>query len=161
MKLVSEPASCEAPSVAFRFRTESQLDDSQLGLLNVIRHAVAGLTIAAPTEGRFRAVDVQTALAPRLERLEFTFSAGHNAFLDATGTAISVHGGRAYTNNEAVWRMIQLAGRPRVRAVVSVVPWTYKNGACSAKVEKQILELATNPGVAIDLDWAAQVPYRM
>lgn len=161
MKLVSEPTSCEAPRVAFRFRTESQLDDSQLRLLNVIRHEVAGLTISAPTDGKFRTVDVQTALAPGLERRGFTFIAGHNAFIDAAGTAITVHGGRAYTNNEAVWRMIQLAGRPRVRAVVSVVPWTYKNGACSTKVEEQIVEIAENPGVAIDLDWAAQAPYRM
>ena len=147
--------------MAFRFRTESQLGDAQFRLLQLIRHEVSSAPVVASSEGKFRTIDVQDAIAPALVRRGFEFSTGHGAFLDDAGTAVTVHGGRAYTNNEAVWRLIQLAGRPRLRAVVTVVPWTYKNGACAAKVEEQIIELSKNPGVAIDLDWAAHASYRM
>ena len=81
--------------------------------------------------------------------------------MDSTGTAITVHGGRAYANNEVIWRLLQLAGKPKTRAVIAVVPWTYKNGACATKVDEQVRELATNTGVALDLDWAAVASYRM
>ncbi|WP_338538361.1 hypothetical protein N5P18_00350 [Janibacter terrae] len=146
--------------MAFRFRTESQLDDAQLDLLQAIRHVVANATITPTTDGKFRTIDVQRSITPGLDDLGFEFHGGHGAFVNRSGAAITVHGGRAYTNNEVIWRVLQLAARPRTRVVVAVVPEIYKNGACATKVNEQIHELAMNTGVAVDLEWVAHAGYR-
>lgn len=143
------------------FKTERHLDGVQLALLQAIRRDAASISIPSAPSRKFRTVYVRDAIAALVARRGFALSEEDGVFLDSAGTAVTVHGGRAHANNEVVWRIAQLAGNPHVRAVVAVVPWIYKGSACANKVEKQIIELSENPGVAVDLDWAAHAPYQM
>lgn len=147
--------------MAFRFRTEAALGEPQRQALHAVRHDVASMDLVADPAGGIRTAQVREALEIPLAHRGFTFSEGHRAFVSPEGTAITIHGGRAFTNNEVVWQLLQLAGRPRTRAVIAVVPWTYKKGACATKVEQQLVDLSKNTGVAIDLDWAAHAAYRI
>lgn len=153
--------SCEARRMAFRFRTEADLSDSQRQVLHAVRHDVASMGLDADPTGGIRTARIREALENPLSSRGFTFSEGHRAFVNAEGTAVTIHGGRAFTNNEVVWQLLELAGRPRTRGVIAVVPWTYKQKACATKVEQQLVDLSKNTGVALDLDWAAHAAYRM
>lgn len=147
--------------MAFRFRTERHLDTSEAALLHALRFELSAVRPQMISGDRLKTTEIRDAMAPSLERRGFLFSDSHGAFVNTDGVALTIHGGRAFTNNEAVWRLLQLAGRPRTRAVVAVVPQTYKGGACASKVEQQLEELARNRGVAIDLAWAAHIAYKL
>lgn len=142
-----------------RFLTEPDLDASQARVLYSVRQSVASAMVHYETDGGVRTAAIRDAVAPGLERLGFSSSGIAGIFVDDGGTAVTVHGGRAYTNNEAVWRIIQLAGDSNVHAVVTAVPLVYKRGSCAPKVAEQIQELAANKGVELDLDWVAHAPF--
>lgn len=147
--------------MTFRFRTESHLDTTEAAVLHSLRADLQAMHATTAENERFSTADVRDAMTPVLELRGFTYTSKHGAFTDSTGVALTVHGGRAFTNNEVVWRLLQLAGAPAVRAVVAVVPHTYKGSACASKVEAQLEDLAKNPGVAIDIEWAAHIAYQM
>lgn len=147
--------------MTFRFRTEADLDRAEAAVLRSLRADLQAVDATAPEGERFSTSDIREAMAPALEIRGFAYDSTLSSFTDPRGVALTVHGGRAFTNNDVVWRLLQLAGAPGIRAVVAVVPHTYKGSACASKIQAQLEELATNPGVAIDIEWAAHIAYQM
>lgn len=141
-----------------QFATEADLDPAQANILRSIRGCVASAMLNFQPDGGVRAAAVRNAISPSLSQLGFSTGAA-GTLVDEMGTAVTVHGGRAYMNNEAVWRIIQLAGDPSIRAVITVVPRVYKGSACASKVAAQIKALSANEGVMVDLDWASYAPF--
>lgn len=147
--------------MTFRFRTESDLDPGEAAFLHSLRADLQAVHATAADGERFSTTDIRDAMTPALERRGFAYTSTSSSFTGPRGVALTIHGGRAFTNNDVVWRLLQLAGSPGVRAVVAVVPRTYKGSTCASKVEAQLEELAKNPGVAIDIEWAAHIAYQM
>lgn len=142
-----------------RFVTEADLNAAQARVLYSVRQSIASSMVHYEADGGVKTAVVREAITPGLERLGFSRTSTPGIYMDDEGTAVTIHGGRAHTNNEAVWRVIQLAGDPNVRSVVTAVPRVYKGGSCAPKVAEQIHELAANNGVGLDLVWVAHAPF--
>ncbi|MGN7246796.1 hypothetical protein ACTHQ1_03585 [Janibacter anophelis] len=147
--------------MALRFKTEQDLGSDQMSTLFALRQEVNAVDLTALAGDRLSTKGIRDAFTRGMARRGFTYDESLGAFIDARGVAITVHAGRAYTNNEVMWRLLQLAGEPRVRALIAVAPHVYKKGSCAPKVEQQLLEISRNPGLAIDLEWAAHVAYHL
>lgn len=77
----------------------------------------------------------------------------------ASGIAVSVQTGRAYTNNGALLAVLAAASHRPVDWLVIAVPDAYKGGAQAEPVVIQVRHLLRTRGITLDLDGVAIVPY--
>lgn len=133
--------------------------ETRLLLSRVSTALTNSLPQRAPDDGVHRS-DLLAHLGEPMRRLGF-LRGGAPADLHRPQlqTALAVYGGRAYTNNEVVWHLLNLAGREDIRSAVFVVPRTYKRSQCSDKVVGQLNDVAASRGITIDMDWVAVMPF--
>lgn len=133
----------------------------------------AGYKVAA--SAGIRTADVTAAIRGPLTGLGFTFPDGgielSTTMTDATGVvavdafdaqfgvSVHVHGGRARTNNEALYSVLRAAAAANVLACALMVPATYKGGQCAVPVVRQLEELSSWSGVNLSLQAACVIAY--
>lgn len=77
----------------------------------------------------------------------------------ASGLAVSLQTGRAYTNNGALLAVLAAAAHRPIDWVVITVPEAYKGGAQANPVCIQLGGLVKARGIALDLDGIAVISY--
>lgn len=75
------------------------------------------------------------------------------------GVSVHIHGGRARTNNEALYSVLRAAAAADVLACALVVPETYKGGQCARPLVRQPEELSSWAGVSLSLRAACVIAY--
>jgi hypothetical protein len=134
------------------------------------------LRSATSSDGGIRRNDVLALLRPHLLGLDFTVESNESgavrmptgkdaddvdfaAFHTGSAIALTVHGGRAWNNNEATVAVLKMAAARRVRTGVIVLPEFYKGTASAAKAIDFLQRLAAWDGVRLDLDGVAALVY--
>ena len=116
-----------------------------------IRGPLAGLGFTLPEGG------VQLATASSRQGADGTVVAdGYDAHF---GVSVHVHGGRARTNNEALYSVLRAAAAADVLACALVVPATYKGGQCALPIVRQLEELSSWAGISLSLQAACVIAY--
>jgi hypothetical protein len=133
-----------------------------------VDEAVRGWDYIRSASGGINRDEALAALRPRLHALGFHCpddSAVHlraqatdgpgsvevDAVHSQLGLALTVLGGRAHNNNEALTTALIFAAADNVEAGVLVVPHQYKGSNCAPNVRRRLAELASWQGVSLDL----------
>ncbi|GAA4847134.1 hypothetical protein GCM10023221_27310 [Luteimicrobium xylanilyticum] len=121
-----------------------------------LEHKAMSATVGA--DGGVQVAAVYDVLRPVMDRLEFATStqstftpSALRGLAPERHVALSVHGGRAHTNNEVLLSVLAAAAHPGVDWLVSVVPERYKNGPTLTRVHDQLRELRDASGIDLDL----------
>ncbi|WP_141776149.1 hypothetical protein [Phycicoccus sp. SLBN-51] len=158
-------------TIWFRDVRKTPLED----VLNAVAGAVVEAQFEVAPAAGIRTADVIAAI--RTPLLTLGFDAPHaglqlEASTDGTagviaadgfdrqfGVSVHVHGGRALTNNEALYSVLRAAAADAVLACALVVPERYKGGQCALPIVRQLQQLAAWEGVTLNLDAACVIAY--
>lgn len=77
----------------------------------------------------------------------------------ASGVGVTVHVGRAWTNNEALVGVLRMAAANDVRIAAVIVPDRYKGSSAAPNVHDFLLTMSRWKGVHLDLDLIAVISY--
>lgn len=140
--------------------------------------SLAGLSDAlgrtGDSTGGLRRADLVASARPILQGCGFTLAvsgavqmpvAGSSesvevdAYHAGTRTALTIHGGRAWMNHEAIVALLQMAAAQDVRVAMVVAPHRYKGTPAAGPVVSFVERLADWEGVHLDLDAVVVVGY--
>lgn len=126
--------------------------------INALSARSADLARTASPDGGVRAGELREVLNPVVGELGFQPSSGDSFSRRSLSwvapqhrTAISVHGGRAFTNNEVLLAALGAAAHPEVDWLIAVLPDRYKEGPTFRNVEDQLEQLAQADGIDLGL----------
>lgn len=119
---------------------------------------MSGDLLQTVVDGSVRVDPLREVLRPVLVKYGFTpdmdsqFAVKSLSWVARTSRiAVSVHGGRAHTNNEVLLALLAASAQRGVDWLIAVLPERYKNGPTFDNVQGQVEELSDAPGIDLDL----------